>query len=53
MKIVIVGAGALGGLVGAQLAAGGEDVTFIEINEARYPADKVRGDARRASEYDD
>lgn len=25
----------------------------IEINEARYPADKVRGDARRASEYDD
>ncbi len=25
----------------------------IEINEDRYPADKVRGDARRASEYDD
>ena len=24
----------------------------MEINEARYPADKVRGDARRASEYD-
>ena len=24
----------------------------IEINEARYPADKVYGDARRASEYD-
>lgn len=24
----------------------------IEINERRYPADKVRGDARRASEYD-
>jgi NTP pyrophosphatase (non-canonical NTP hydrolase) len=23
----------------------------IEINERRYPADKVRGDARRASEY--
>lgn len=23
------------------------------INEQRYPADKVRGDARRASEYDD
>ncbi|MDJ0806621.1 MAG: nucleotide pyrophosphohydrolase [Gammaproteobacteria bacterium] len=22
------------------------------INEARYPADKVQGDARRASEYD-
>ena len=25
----------------------------IEINEQRYPADKVRGDARRAAEYDD
>ncbi len=25
----------------------------VAINEARYPADKVRGDARRASEYDD
>jgi len=24
-----------------------------EINEQRYPADKVRGDARRASEYED
>lgn len=23
----------------------------IEINESRYPADKVRGDARRAGEY--
>ena len=35
MRIVIIGAGALGGLVGAQLTTGGEDVTFIEINEAR------------------
>ena len=25
----------------------------IEINETRYPADKVRGDARRAHEYDE
>ena len=24
----------------------------IEINEQRYPADKVRGDARRAADYD-
>ena len=24
----------------------------ITINESRYPADKVRGDARRAEEYD-
>ena len=35
MHIVIIGAGALGGLVGAQLTAGGEDVTLIEVNEAR------------------
>ena len=35
MKIFIVGAGALGGLVGAQLTTGGEDVTLIEINAAR------------------
>ncbi len=25
----------------------------ISINEGRYPADKVIGDARRASEYDE
>ncbi|MCP5141224.1 MAG: nucleotide pyrophosphohydrolase [Gammaproteobacteria bacterium] len=24
----------------------------IELNEARYPADRVRGDARRAGEYE-
>jgi dCTP diphosphatase len=24
----------------------------IEINEKRYPAEQVRGDARRADEYD-
>ncbi len=35
MKIVIVGAGALGGMVGSLLSLGGEDVTLIEINEAR------------------
>ncbi len=35
MRIVIVGAGALGGLVGAQLADSGENVTLIEINQAR------------------
>ncbi len=54
MKIVIVGAGALGGLVGAQLTAGGEDVTLIEINEARtqllnqtglYVAEGTQGEA--------
>ncbi len=25
----------------------------IDINEGRYPADKVRGEARRAADYDD
>jgi NTP pyrophosphatase (non-canonical NTP hydrolase) len=25
----------------------------IALNEARYPVERVRGDARRASEYDD
>ncbi|MFH2008034.1 MAG: 2-dehydropantoate 2-reductase [bacterium] len=35
MRIVIVGAGALGGLVGAHLAESGEDVTLVEINQAR------------------
>ena len=31
------------------IAAASEKIT---INEARYPAEKVRGDARRATEYD-
>ena len=35
MKTLVVGAGALGGLVGAQLTAAGEDVVLVEINEAR------------------
>jgi len=35
MRILIVGAGALGGLVGAFLTRSGEDVTLLEINAAR------------------
>ncbi len=35
MRIVVVGAGALGGLVGAQLSETGEDVYLVEINQAR------------------
>ncbi len=35
MRILIVGAGALGGLIGANLTESGEDVTFVEINKAR------------------
>ena len=35
MRIVILGAGALGGLIGARLSEAGEDVTFLEANVAR------------------
>ena len=35
MRIVIVGAGALGGVIGAHLSEAGEDVTLVEINEPR------------------
>jgi len=35
MRILILGAGALGGLVGAQLTRAGEDVTLLETNRAR------------------
>lgn len=35
MRIVVVGAGALGGLVGAQLTDAGEDVALVEVNQAR------------------
>lgn len=35
MRILIVGAGALGGLVGAFLTRAGEDVTLLEVNPAR------------------
>ena len=35
MRILIVGAGALGGLVGAYLSRAGEDVTLLEVNHAR------------------
>ncbi len=35
MRILIVGAGALGGLVGAYLTRAGENVTLLEVNTAR------------------
>ena len=35
MRILVVGAGALGGLIGAHLSEAGEDVTLVEINQAR------------------
>lgn len=36
--------------LGVDLVAAAYDK--IDINERRYPADKVRGDARRASDYE-
>jgi 2-dehydropantoate 2-reductase len=35
MRILIVGAGALGGLVGAHLTEAGEDLAMLEVNRAR------------------
>jgi 2-dehydropantoate 2-reductase len=35
MRIVILGAGALGGLIGARLSQAGEEVVFLEANVAR------------------
>ena len=35
MRIIVIGAGALGGLVGAHMSEAGEDLTLIEINESR------------------
>jgi 2-dehydropantoate 2-reductase len=35
MRIVVIGAGALGGLVGALMSEAGEELTLIEINESR------------------
>lgn len=42
MKVAIVGAGAIGGLVGAKLALAGEEVTFI-VRGANLEAVRARG----------
>jgi len=42
MKIAVIGAGAIGGLVGARLALAGEDVTFI-VRGANLQAIRARG----------
>lgn len=42
MKIAVIGAGAIGGLVGAKLAAAGEDVTFM-VRGANLDAIRARG----------
>ena len=38
MKIAIIGAGAIGGMLGAKLSIAGEDVTFVELNVAHAGA---------------
>jgi 2-dehydropantoate 2-reductase len=45
MRICIVGAGAIGGMLGARLALAGEHVTFIEKN--REHADAIRNNGLR------
>ena len=42
MKVAVIGAGAIGGLVGAKLAAAGEDVTFL-VRGANLEAIRARG----------
>ena len=43
MNICIVGAGAIGGMLGARLALAGENVTFIEKNRAHADAIRTNG----------
>lgn len=43
MKIVIVGAGAMGCLFGARLASAGEAVTLVDVDEARLALLRARG----------
>lgn len=43
MKLTVVGAGAIGGVVGAHLARAGHDVSFVEVNEAHVAAVRERG----------
>ncbi|MBC5811382.1 MAG: 2-dehydropantoate 2-reductase [Candidatus Eremiobacteraeota bacterium] len=38
MKICVIGAGAIGGMLGAKLTLGGNDVTFVEKNAAHAKA---------------
>ena len=43
MKICIIGAGAIGGLLGAKLALAGETVTFVEVNTIHREAINKNG----------
>ncbi|HWR39934.1 MAG TPA: 2-dehydropantoate 2-reductase N-terminal domain-containing protein [Patescibacteria group bacterium] len=43
MKITMIGAGAIGGVLGAYLVNGGHDITFVDICEEHVNAMKSRG----------
>lgn len=43
MKICVIGAGAIGGLLGAKLAHAGETVTFVEVNAVQREAINTNG----------
>jgi 2-dehydropantoate 2-reductase len=43
MKVHIVGSGAIGGLAGAWMSMGGEDVTFVDVNKDHVEALRTKG----------
>jgi 2-dehydropantoate 2-reductase len=43
MKITVVGAGAIGGVLGAYLAKGGREVELVDVNEAHVESIKANG----------
>jgi 2-dehydropantoate 2-reductase len=43
MKITVIGAGAIGGMLGARLALANHDVTFVEKNQAHADAIRTNG----------
>ena len=43
MRVTVVGSGAIGGLTGAWLAMGGEDVTFVDRNREHVEAIRTSG----------
>jgi 2-dehydropantoate 2-reductase len=50
MKVTVIGAGAIGGMLGAKLSLAGEDVTFVELNRAH--ADAIAKDGLRVVDHD-
>lgn len=49
MRVTVVGAGAIGGIVGAHLAARGHDVTFVDADRAHVEAIRRDGLALRGA----